>query len=135
MVEDDDSRKEISFHNQHVHGNVSSEDEAKGMSSTIILEGLNPSPPPRSIIPELHVIELKEGKEYVHRMPEPNENNTNSCVELLLQVGALELKDVSVLALIHQLLKEPAFNELRTNEQVRYVSLYTRRGEWIYHKY
>jgi hypothetical protein len=76
------------------------------MSGTIILEGLNPSPPPRSIIPELRAIELKEGKEYVHRsMPEPNENNTNSCVELLLQVGALELKDVSVsLTLIHQLL-------------------------------
>merc|ERR1712038_1263483 len=54
-------------------------------------------------------------------MKEPNEGNTNSCIELLLQIGPLDLKDVSLLALVHQLMKEPAFNELRTNEQLGYI--------------
>ncbi len=100
-----------------VHGNVSAV-EAKEISS-ILLNGLNPSLPPQSIIPELRVVQLQQGKEYVHRLPEPNMNNTNSCIEVLLQVGPMNLKDVSILALVHQLMKEPAFNELRTNEQVR----------------
>ena len=102
-----------------VHGNVSLEG-AKEISS-IILDGLSPSTPPPSIIPALRVVQLKDGTEYVHRMPEPNEGNTNSCVEVLLQMGQLSLKDVSTLALLHQLLKEPAFNELRTNEQLGYI--------------
>ncbi len=99
-----------------VHGNVSC-DEAKDFAS-VILDGLNPSSPPQSIIPALRVVALEDGKEYVSRMPEPNINNTNSCIEVLFQAGPLGLKDISTLALLHHLLQEPAFNELRTNEQV-----------------
>lgn len=102
-----------------VHGNVSC-DEAKAIAS-IMVEGLNPSSPPQSILPALRVVALEGGKEYVSRMPEPNVNNTNSCIEVLFQAGPLGLKDVSTLALLHHLLKEPAFNELRTNEQVSVV--------------
>lgn len=102
-----------------VHGNVSVQG-AKDISS-ILLDGLDPSPPPASIIPALRVVELEKGKTVVHRMKEPNEGNTNSCIEFLLQIGPLDLKDVSILALLHQLLKEPAFNELRTNEQLGYI--------------
>jgi insulysin len=103
-----------------VHGNVTVAG-AKEISS-LMLDGLNPSSPtPQSIIPALRVVSLNDGVEYIHRMQEPNESNTNSCIEFLLQIGQLELKDVSVLALLHQLLKEPAFNELRTNEQLGYI--------------
>ena len=102
-----------------VHGNVSIQG-AKDISS-ILVDGLNPSPPPMSLIPALRIVELQNGETCVHRMKEPNEGNTNSCIEFLLQIGPLNLKDVSILALVHQLLKEPAFNELRTNEQLGYI--------------
>ncbi len=102
-----------------IHGNVTIEG-AKEISS-ILLNGLNPSPPPPSMLPTLRVVQLQEKREYIHRMPEPNEGNTNSCIEFLLQTGPLPLKDVSILALVHQLIKEPAFNELRTNEQLGYI--------------
>ena len=102
-----------------VHGNVST-DEAKEMADNI-LDEFNPSPPLPSTIPQMRVVQLQDGKEYVHRYQEPNENNTNSCIASFYQIGPMELNANAVLALLHHLLKEPAFNELRTNEQLGYI--------------
>lgn len=102
-----------------VHGNVGP-DEAKDLAN-IILDEFKPSAPLPSTIPELRVAQLVDGKEYVHRMKEPNENNTNSCILSLYQAGPMELNKNATLALLHHLLKEPAFNELRTNEQLGYI--------------
>jgi len=102
-----------------VHGNVSKED-AKTMSN-IILDGLKPQPPFASCRPQSRVVQLKDGCEYLHRFPEPNTNNTNSCVEVLFQVGPVDLKVNAELSLLSHLVREPAYNELRTHEQLGYI--------------
>jgi insulysin len=102
-----------------VHGNVSIE-EAKTFSS-IILDKFQPMVPLSSTIPQMRVVRLQNRQDYVYRFKEPNENNTNSCIEVLFQVGAIEIDTNAVLAVCHHLLKEPAFNELRTNEQLGYI--------------
>merc|ERR1711957_710603 len=58
-----------------VHGNVSKED-AKAVAN-IILDGLKPKPSFTSSRPQSRVVQLKDGCEYIHRLPEPNTNNTN----------------------------------------------------------
>jgi len=108
------------FHTEMlVHGNVSA-DEAREMSN-IVLEGLESSPPLSSTMPQARIVKLQDTTEYVYRMPEPNIKNTNTSIVSLYQVGPMELAANAVLALLHHLLKEPAFNELRTNEQLGYI--------------
>lgn len=58
---------------------------------------------------------------FLYRFPEFNEANTNSCVQVVLQMGALDLETNSTLALFAQLIREPAFNQLRTEEQLGYI--------------
>jgi len=58
---------------------------------------------------------------FLYRFPEFNEANTNSSVEIILQMGALDLETNSTLALFAHLLREPAFNQLRTEEQLGYI--------------
>jgi len=102
-----------------IHGNVST-DEAKDMAD-IVLNQFNASPPLLSTIPQMRVAQLQDGIDYVHRFQEPNEKNTNSCMVSVYQVGPMELHANAVLSLFHHLLKEPAFNELRTAEQLGYI--------------
>jgi len=102
-----------------VHGNVST-DDAKEISN-IILDGLKPRPSFESTRPQSRVVKLKDGCDYVHRFPEPNANNTNSCVEILFQIGPVGIKDNAVLAFLQHLVREPAYNELRTHEQLGYI--------------
>jgi insulysin len=102
-----------------VHGNVSA-DEAKDIAD-IVLNQFKPSPPFASTIPQKRVAQLQDGKDYVHRSEGLNEKNTNSSIVSLYQVGPMELHANAVLALFHHLLKEPAFNELRTSEQLGYI--------------
>jgi hypothetical protein len=42
-------------------------------------------------------------------------------VEIILQMGALDLETNSTLALFAHLIREPAFNQLRTEEQLGYI--------------
>eukprot|EP00536_Pseudo-nitzschia_multiseries_P006915 jgi/Psemu1/319005/estExt_fgenesh1_pm.C_1530012 len=58
---------------------------------------------------------------FLYRFPEFNEANPNSCVQIVLQMGALDLETNSTLALFAQLIREPAFNQLRTEEQLGYI--------------
>ena len=102
-----------------VHGNVS-KDEAISYSE-MIMEEMNPAVPFASTIPEIRVLQLEQGREYLHRFKEPNVNNTNSCIKVIFQVGQIKFKVNAMLAFLHHLIREPAFNELRTNEQVSNV--------------
>jgi insulysin len=67
------------------------------------------------------VIQLKPNTNYLYRFAEFNEANTNSVLQILLQMGALELPDNATLAFLHHLIREPAFNQLRTEEQLGYI--------------
>lgn len=102
-----------------VHGNVSS-DEAKQIAD-IILNEFEPEQPFSSTLPEMRVVQLDNGKDYTYRFEEPNPENTNSSIVNIYQVGRVNLHDNAILAFLHHILKEPAFNELRTNEQLGYI--------------
>uniref|UniRef100_A0A7S0CBY0 Peptidase M16 middle/third domain-containing protein n=1 Tax=Proboscia inermis TaxID=420281 RepID=A0A7S0CBY0_9STRA len=102
-----------------VHGNCSP-DEATMLASTLV-DGLKPSKLFASNRPQTRVVALKEKVSYVHRMPGFNEEDTNSCIANIYQMGAIDIRKNAVLALINHLIKEPAFNELRTEEQLGYI--------------
>jgi insulysin len=102
-----------------VHGNASPE-EAKEMTNTL-LSILDPAIPFPSTLPQLRVVELKSGTDHLYRFEEFNETNTNSAVKVLYQIGPIELKANATLAFLAHLVKEPAFNELRTEEQLGYI--------------
>jgi insulysin len=102
-----------------VHGNASP-DEATEMTNTL-LDGLKPATPFASNLPQLRVIKLQSGTDYVYRFQEFNETNTNSSIKVLYQFGSMDLSTNATLALLHHLIKEPAFNELRTEEQLGYI--------------
>jgi insulysin len=57
----------------------------------------------------------------VYRFQEFNETNTNSSVKVLYQIGSMDLSTNATLAFLNHLIKEPAFNELRTEEQLGYI--------------
>jgi len=102
-----------------VHGNASPE-EAKVVTTTM-LDRLQPTPPFQSNLPQLRVVQLQNGSEYVHRLAEFNEENTNSSMEILFQVGQVDVPNNAILAFVHHLIKEPAFHDLRTSEQLGYI--------------
>mmetsp|Transcript_54710 Transcript_54710/g.61172 ORF Transcript_54710/g.61172 Transcript_54710/m.61172 type:complete len:194 (+) Transcript_54710:249-830(+) len=58
---------------------------------------------------------------YLYRFAEFNAADTNSSVAIVLQMGALEEVTNATLSLLNALVKEPAFNQLRTEEQLGYI--------------
>mmetsp|Transcript_33829 Transcript_33829/g.66784 ORF Transcript_33829/g.66784 Transcript_33829/m.66784 type:complete len:1007 (-) Transcript_33829:91-3111(-) len=100
-----------------IHGNASKE-EAKQIAATL-LEGLNPEAP--SELPVTQVVKLKQGNEYAYRFREFNEENTNSSIEILYQIGRTNIAETGMLVVVNYLINEPAFNELRTQESLGYI--------------
>ena len=104
-----------------VHGNVTAQ-HAKEMGEMVLKkvkgetfdEGITYS----SV--ERRVVDLPTGT-CLYRFPEYNDANTNSCLEIILQMGPMTLEDNATLAFLHHLIKEPAFNQLRTEEQLGYI--------------
>ncbi|KAJ3134921.1 Insulinase (Peptidase M16) [Geranomyces variabilis] len=65
---------------------------------------------------------LPAGSSYVHTRTVPNPDNVNSAIEYFLQVG--DFTDVELrsrLNLFSQIASEPAFDQLRTKEQLGYM--------------
>jgi insulysin len=110
-----------------VHGNLSPV-EAQQLAD-IILTKLQPTPDPHPL--ENRVIELapqplsspgsSTSSSYLYQFPEFNESNTNSCFQMLLQIGPMEYAENAVLVFFNHLVREPAFNQLRTEEQLGYI--------------
>jgi insulysin len=50
-----------------------------------------------------------------------NAQDSNSCVSALFQMGAVDVRTNAAISLLHHLLREPAFNQLRTEEQLGYI--------------
>jgi len=74
-----------------------------------------------SLPPDNRIVQLSPGTSYLYRFRESNEANTNSCMQMILQMGGLSLKDNATLVFLHHLIREPAFNQLRTEEQLGYI--------------
>jgi insulysin len=100
-----------------VHGNVS---QAEGVEiASTLLDGLKPNVP--KVLPQQAVVKLESGYEYILRLPEFNKANTNSALATLFQIGVTDIALNATLAFFHHLVKEPLFNELRTQEQLGYI--------------
>ena len=102
-----------------VHGNCTPE-EAKSIGE-LYIEKLKPAAPSEGTLPAIRVAQLEDKKDYYYRFKEFNEEDNNSALVSVYQMGPMDLATNSVLAFLHHLVKEPAFNELRTNEQLGYI--------------
>jgi insulysin len=103
-----------------VHGNVTAQ-EAKDMGQ-ILLDGWKPS---RALtLPEIRVVQLPQQKQFaetVYRMLGWNEPDSNSVVANIYQIGEMGTRENATLSVLGQLVREPAFNQLRTEEQMGYI--------------
>jgi len=101
-----------------VHGNVTPQ-HAKEITETIWSKLRRKDDSHTSL--ERRVVQLASGASYLYRFAGFNPANTNSVLQIVLQMGVLELPDNATLAFLHHLIREPAFNQLRTEEQLGYI--------------
>jgi insulysin len=104
-----------------VHGNVTASEAVQ--LSDIVLLGWRPQAPLNQI--DVRVVQLpaqgSEGTSTVHRFSGWNEDDENSSVCNIYQVGTMDTKMNATLGLLHHLIREPAFGQLRTQEQLGYI--------------
>ncbi|KAH9950188.1 insulin-degrading enzyme [Amylocystis lapponica] len=82
---------------------------------------LQASPVPASEVSERTLI-LPNASNHLWSTPVPNTNEPNSCLTYYTHVGSvLEPRTRVTFALLAQILSEPAFNVLRTREQLGYI--------------
>jgi insulysin len=112
-----------------VHGNVSAQHTYDIIH--MVWKKTRQGPQPEEVAPiiraplEKRVVQLDTSStsspSYLYQFAEFNEANTNSCVAVILQMGILDMKSNGMLALFNHLIREPAFNQLRTEEQLGYI--------------
>lgn len=82
---------------------------------------INTSAIPSSDVPERALL-LPEGSNHVWQLPVPNPNEPNSALTYFVHTGDANDAMLRVkTSLLTQLLSEPAFNILRTQEQLGYI--------------
>lgn len=82
---------------------------------------LNTNPIPASDVPERALLP-EAGTNHVWELPVPNQNEPNSALTYFVHLGDANDPPLRVkTALLTQLLSEPAFNVLRTQEQLGYI--------------
>ena len=104
----------------YVHGNLHKKEALKltDMIETI----LNPRPLPKEEWPIMRSLILSPGANFVYKKILKDPANVNHCIEYYLHIG--DKGDRLVRAktqLLDQILHEPAFDQLRTKEQLGYV--------------
>jgi secreted Zn-dependent insulinase-like peptidase len=71
--------------------------------------------------PRTTVAQLPPATVHIFRKAAPSAAQGNSAIELLLQCGADAQPQASVLELVLHLVREPAFDQLRTKEALGYL--------------
>ena len=103
-----------------VQGNVDHEDALK--LSDMVSSVLRPRPIPESQWPIRRSISLPPNSHYVYERKLKDEKNVNHCIEYMLQVGHnADRESRARLLLFAQMTEEPAFDTLRTKEQLGYI--------------
>jgi insulysin len=104
----------------YVHGNTYKEDAS---SITNMIESiLKPRALPRDQWPVMKSLLLTEGSNYVFRKTLEDKENVNHCVETWFYAGSRDDREVCTKTmLLDQMLRGPAFDQLRTKEQLGYV--------------
>ncbi|CAN6669000.1 A-factor-processing enzyme [Trichomonascus vanleenenianus] len=101
-------------------GNVTKE-EALSMSKMVQnIIGADPLPVSQRTFARSYL--LPEGSSHYYTVPLGDENNVNSVIEYIVQVGKITDCEIRArLEVLAQIAAEPAFNQLRTKEQLGYV--------------
>lgn len=103
-----------------VQGNMYREDALK-LTDTIE-RTLQPRMLPNSQWPIRRSYMLPQGSSYLYERPLKDPLNVNHCIEYMVQIGALTDRDLRARLLVFaQMTDEPAFDQLRTKEQLGYV--------------
>ncbi|SCU94449.1 LAME_0F07492g1_1 [Lachancea meyersii CBS 8951] len=103
-----------------VHGNfkhdvaIEIDELIKMLAPSDIQLGQLKSSKPRSVL-------LPQGKTFYFEQPLADEKNINSCIQHVTQLGIFSEELSAKAALVAQLIDEPAFDTLRTKEQLGYV--------------
>ena len=75
----------------------------------------------RSQMDAARVVQLPTGIEWVNTSAVPNADETNSSIEVYFQVGPFDPHVQAALSVLANIIKEPAFDQLRTKEQLGYI--------------
>lgn len=103
-----------------VHGNLYKEDALK--LSNLIESILKPRALPRTQWPIARSLIFPPGGNYVYHKTLKDPANVNHCIEYLLFVGDKSVRPLRAKTLLlDQMTQEPAFDQLRTKEQLGYV--------------
>lgn len=108
------------------HGNIHKEDALKvtGMVESI----LKPRTLPRSQWPIVRSLILPQGSNFVYKKELKDPANVNHCIETWFYFGDRSDRQTRAKTLlICQMIHEPAFNQLRTKEQLGYIVFSGRR--------
>ncbi|RMJ03581.1 hypothetical protein CDV36_014893 [Fusarium kuroshium] len=104
----------------YVLGNMYKEDALK--ITDMVESILKPRALPRAQWPVLRSLILPRGSNYVFKKTLKDTANVNHCVETWFYVGSREDRVIRTKTLLlEQILHEPAFDQLRTKEQLGYV--------------
>jgi insulysin len=104
----------------YVHGNLYKEDALR--LTDMVESTLRPRTLPRSQWPILRSLILPPGSNYLFKRTLKDEANVNHCIEYMLYIGnRADRKLKARTLLIDQIVHEPAFDQLRTKEQLGYI--------------
>ena len=118
-----------------IHGNATCAD-ALNLSNVIfdtLKQDNNTNTNARTImkeyLPEMRVVKLQKEYEYILSNKSYNEEETNNSVLVCYQIDHLsnrlynkkDIKTFTILSLIHHLMKEPIYDDLRTKQQLGYI--------------
>ncbi|KAI0128922.1 peptidase M16 inactive domain-containing protein [Xylariales sp. AK1849] len=111
----------------YVHGNLYKEDAMK--LTTMVERILKPRVLPKDQLPILRSLIFPPGSNYLYKKTLKDPANVNHCIEYYLYVGSKGDRVVRAKTqLLDQILHEPAFDQLRTKEQLGYVVYSGLRG-------
>ncbi|RQM06093.1 hypothetical protein DH86_00002403 [Scytalidium sp. 3C] len=103
-----------------VHGNLYKEDALK--LTDLVENTLKPRPLPPTQWPIARCLIFPPGSNFVYHKTLKDPANVNHCIEYLLYIGdKADRKLRAKVLLIDQMTHEPAFDQLRTKEQLGYV--------------
>ncbi|EFY90749.1 a-pheromone processing metallopeptidase Ste23 [Metarhizium acridum CQMa 102] len=104
----------------YAHGNLSRGDAVK--LTDMVETTLRPRPLPRSQLPIIRSLILPRGSNFVFKKELKDPQTINHCIETWFYVGDQGDRQLRVKTLLTaQMIQEPAFDQLRTKEQLGYV--------------
>lgn len=105
-----------------VNGNATADRALEMYGATLeTLQAAGASPLPEAEFPFLPRAELLEGDFFELHGPVPNTKEENSAAWVYLEAGVLTPPQQAALRMITQVMREPCFNELRTQQQIGYI--------------